>query len=142
MKLHISSGAIVFKKEKNIPKILILKRKKGPTYHLPKGTKRIGENLKQTAIREVQEETGYKIKILKYLGWLPSTATKKGQKFKKRTHYFLAKGINKIRPKDYEHDQVLWTLPENALKLLEQRVKCYENETLILKKALNKLSNK
>lgn len=135
MKLHISSGAVVFKKGKDRPKILILKRIKGPTYHLPKGTRKIRETLSQTALREVKEETGYKIEILEYLGWLSSRAVQKGQRVKKRTHYFLGKALEEVGSKDKEHDQVLWVSLEKALKLLKQRVKCYEDETIILEKA-------
>ena len=46
------------------PEILVIKRKHAKCWEFPKGRRNIGEDLKMTAIREFQEETGVNLKFL------------------------------------------------------------------------------
>ena len=63
-KLHTpSSGGIVFKDGK----VLIIHSPSRNTYSFPKGTIDEGETNEQTALREVKEETGYNVRILRPL---------------------------------------------------------------------------
>ena len=57
-KTELSCGIIVFDKDK----VLLVKHKGGHT-SFPKGHREKGENLRETAIREVKEETGIDAKI-------------------------------------------------------------------------------
>lgn len=59
----ISAGGVVFYKDQ----VLILQRKNG-NWVLPKGHIEEGENIEETAIREVEEEAGIKAKIIDYIG--------------------------------------------------------------------------
>lgn len=56
MKQHISAGGILINKNNEIFMIRKIARDE---WTLPKGTVEDGENILQTAIREVKEETGY-----------------------------------------------------------------------------------
>lgn len=68
-----SSGGIVYRKNNDQIDILLLERKnmKGETdYILPKGHMEQGETAKQTALREIAEETGLehdKLEVIKFM---------------------------------------------------------------------------
>jgi len=48
--------------------VLLVKRRDVPIWVLPGGGVEKGESLSEAVIREVQEETGYLVRVLKYLG--------------------------------------------------------------------------
>jgi len=60
----VSAGGIIID-EKN--RVLILQKRNG-CWVLPKGHVEEGENIEETAIREVEEESGIKAKIIKFIG--------------------------------------------------------------------------
>ena len=62
-----SCGGVVFHKGKAL---LLYKNQNGRYmgWVMPKGSVESGESFKQTALREVHEETGVKAKIIKYIG--------------------------------------------------------------------------
>lgn len=141
MKTHISSGAVIFKPK--LKKILLLYRVKTKSYHLPKGTEESGETLEQTCEREIREETGLEIKIIKYLGKLPSQWVKEGKIINKITHYYLVKAINGKIKVNIEHDHIVWTNIKKAIiklkktrsfQIFHKEKIWWENEAEILKK--------
>jgi len=128
-KIHISSGGIIYKifPNKEI-RILLLYRKRTNSWHLPKGTKENKESLEKTALREVTEETGYKVEKEKYLGKLPSF---KEDKTPKITHYYLMKPVKRLANHDKEHDRLEWVGIEKAKKLLSQFRKFEKEEEIV-----------
>ena len=76
------SGCVIIRNEK----ILLLFRKKHSHYEFPGGKQKKGETLEQTAMREVKEEIGCGVKIIKYLGYKDFSLNKKTF----RNHRFLA----------------------------------------------------
>ncbi len=136
MKMHISSGGVVYKEQNKKIKYLVMYRKKTDSWHLPKGTKNYGENLKDTARREIKEETGQKVKLEKYIGKLESRYKKSGKNIEKNTHYFLAQITKEYKtPKrDSEHDKTCSLSYRTALRHL-QHFSLYEKEGEILKMA-------
>lgn len=58
---HKSCGAIVYRRENGKTEFLCLYQKRSKTWSFPKGHAEAGETEKETAIREVFEETGFKI---------------------------------------------------------------------------------
>lgn len=76
----LSVVCAVIKNEKE--EILWLKRSKSPQkekWGLPGGKARIGETVKETAQREVFEETGLKLKFEKFLGFFPCLNYESGE---------------------------------------------------------------
>lgn len=140
---HVSSGGIVYRKLDNKIEIILLHRNNTDTYHLPKGTVEDGETLEQTAVREVIEETGYRIKLESYLGFLNSEFERDDTTIKKVTNYFLFTVINGEQD-DFikEHDEVLWVEIGEAKKMvLKNRLDWMEKEIEMIERAELVISN-
>ncbi len=83
-----TAGGIVIRKDRAKLKIALLKTDKYKDYVLPKGTRERGETIKNTAIREICEETGLQnIKMICKLGVKERFSFKKTDW--KIAHYFL-----------------------------------------------------
>jgi 8-oxo-dGTP pyrophosphatase MutT (NUDIX family) len=135
MSVHISSGAIVYKKDNGVVKVLLLFRNRTNSWHLPKGTQNPGETLEQTALREIKEETGVDVKLIEHIGKLDSTYDRDNVLIKKETHYFLAIPINEnLNEHDGEHDLISYLDFDKALSNLES-FSLFEKEGEILRKA-------
>ncbi len=78
--LEVSSGAIIYTLVNNELRYVLIKDRYG-NYGFPKGHQEEGEEIEDTALREVKEETGLDIKLL------PG--------FKKSIFYTLPSGNNK-----------------------------------------------
>ena len=101
------------------------------SWHLPKGTKKEGETNEETAQREILEETGYEVKIIKKLGSLNSTYEKEKKTILKITHYFICEPIVKTKQISREHDEMKWVSLEKAIELLS-KFPIFEKEEEIL----------
>ncbi len=64
---EISAGGIVFRKNGKSWQVLMVKNRRG-SWTFPKGRVENGETLEETAVREVEEETGVKARVIKYAG--------------------------------------------------------------------------
>jgi 8-oxo-dGTP pyrophosphatase MutT (NUDIX family) len=143
--IHISVGAVIYKKDTNGVSVLIMYRKSTETFHLPKGTSEFGETIEDTLKREVYEETGLDIAIEQYLDIARSTYTYHEKVKHKKTHYFLAQyKSGEAKPLDGEHDTVEFLSLEKALDLFRNKgahlTLGYENELEILEQAKKILS--
>lgn len=61
MKAEKSCGAIVFRQDEKEPVFLIIRHANGNHWAFPKGHVEAGESESQTALREIEEETGLKV---------------------------------------------------------------------------------
>ena len=115
-------------------KVLILRRKVEGTWVLPKGRREEGESLLETALREVEEETGLgNLKVERRIGlvrytffWRPENIN-----YRKIVHYFLMRsgdGEVKLEPDFSEHS---WVDYKGAMKLLN-----FENDRRIVRSVL------
>ena len=68
VKRVFSAGGIIFKKEKGEVKVLVTQHSKHKGWEFPKGHLEIAETSEQAALREVEEETGVKAKVLEKAG--------------------------------------------------------------------------
>jgi 8-oxo-dGTP pyrophosphatase MutT (NUDIX family) len=98
MKNDMSMGVIVFYRFPRSIKYLIIKHRKGH-WAFPKGHPEKGETKLETALRELEEETGVsKITLLKKRVLLKEQykfTDKKGVKILKEVNYFIAEAKNK-----------------------------------------------
>lgn len=97
-----SCGAIIF----NEDKVLVVKQTSG-FYGFPKGHVEIGETEKETAIREVKEETGLDIKIISDKRYTQSYIVK--ENVHKDVVFFIAKLENNNEKRQVEEiEEILW----------------------------------
>jgi 8-oxo-dGTP pyrophosphatase MutT (NUDIX family) len=101
---------------------------------LPKGTPERGESLEQTAVREVEEETGLDVTLETKLGEITYWFARadEGVRFHKTVHYYLMRAERfDTEGHDHEYDRVEWFAGPEAL-----RKASYMNEAGMLRKAL------
>jgi 8-oxo-dGTP pyrophosphatase MutT (NUDIX family) len=131
----ISAGGVIF----NGDKVLVLKRKNG-NYVLPKGHVEEGERIEDAALREVEEETGIKAKIIEYIGEIEYHAkeTEFHPEEDKKVIWFLMIPLNsniKVEDKIFSFGKFIPY--KDALNLLT-----FPLEKEILKKAYSILNEK
>ena len=59
----VAAGAILWRKEKNTLKVLLIHRGRYDDWSWPKGKLDKGEGISEAAVREIKEETGIKISL-------------------------------------------------------------------------------
>ena len=131
MEREISAGIIIFRKEKNKIKFLLLEKPSG-LFEFPKGLIEKNEDPKNTALREAKEEAG--IKKIKIIDGFKETVKYvynfKGKKIFKIVVFYLGKTKEKQIKVSFEHLKGNWYEFEEAEKLLK-----FKNYKDLLKKA-------
>ncbi len=115
---EISSGGVVFKKENNESRIVLISRKNNTIFCLPKGKIEKNETKEGAAIREVKEETGLDGKIIDFLDevhyWYIDK--KRGLRLNKTVYLYLMECLGgDISLHDGEVDSVEWFDTDKAL---------------------------
>lgn len=115
-----AAGAILWREEKGKLLVALIHRNRHNDWSWPKGKVDPGELLPETAVREIAEETGLKIKLgprLKIVNYKIPNGTPK------EVHYWAARvsptalAKSKFKPSE-EVESVEWRTPEEARKLL------------------------
>jgi 8-oxo-dGTP diphosphatase len=115
-----AAGAILWREEKGKLLVALIHRNRHNDWSWPKGKVDPGELLPVTAVREIAEETGLKIKLgprLKIVNYKIPSGTPK------EVHYWAARvtpaalAKSKFKPSE-EVESVEWRTPEEAKKLL------------------------
>lgn len=108
---------------------------------LPKGTIEKGEAPEQTAVREVAEETGYRVKIKAPLGEISYEFNEDdGKHYKKTVYHFLMELIDENEEptpnrQEEENFKNLWLSPDEALERLT-----HNDSKKLLQKAIEALA--
>lgn len=119
-----SAGGIVVRLDGGRPSLVAgLRRRdghrRGGTWTLPKGTPNPGETHQETAVREVQEETGLRVRIVAPLPSIEYTFIQGGTRIHKTVHYFLMESVGgDLARHDQEFERVRWVRFEDARSLL------------------------
>ena len=89
------------------------------TWTLPKGTPNAGETTEQTARREVTEETGLTVEIVRPLDSIDYTFVQGRTRIHKTVHYYLMTPTGgDLASHDHEFDEVRWIGFDEASSLL------------------------
>lgn len=137
---HTSCGGVVYRKRNNQLEILLLHRIKSKkwkydSWHLPKGTRGKDESERETAKREILEETGYEVDVGWKIGHIGSTFQREGVTIQKATHYYACKPIKDTGRGPAEHDESRWIPAKMTIDLLSQ-FNIFEKEDEVVRKFL------
>ncbi len=112
-----SSGAVIVRPD---GRVLLLRRADEEIWCLPKGTVEPGETYEETAVREVREETGLRVKLRRPLRevrysfyWPPDRVN-----YNKTVTYFLAKPVGGRLEPEIGFDEGRWVSRREAMGLL------------------------
>jgi 8-oxo-dGTP pyrophosphatase MutT (NUDIX family) len=126
--------------------VVLCRRETEDLWALPKGTPDNDETIAETALREVQEETGLEVAIVRKVASIKYSflresdgrprfmGAKPGEivKFDKEVHFFLMRPTGgDLSMHDHEFDEVRWIKVNGALDKLT-----HENESRIVEKAV------
>lgn len=130
----VSAGGIVYRPGAEEPEVVLCGRSAVNLWGLPKGTPEARETLEETARREVREETGLDVAIVRRVGeieyWF--SRVELGKRFRKRVYYYLmAPTGGDFADHDHEYDQVRWVPVSRAAAELT-----FPNEAAILRRAI------
>jgi 8-oxo-dGTP diphosphatase len=124
-----AAGGILWKETPSGRKLAIIHRKRYDDWSLPKGKREPGESWRETALREVQEETGCRPILGEFIGSAAYTINGNTPKVVLFWHMNVKKDCVFIPNK--EVDNLKWVSPKKALKLLH-----YKDECAIVRKAI------
>jgi 8-oxo-dGTP pyrophosphatase MutT (NUDIX family) len=115
----VSAGGVVLRKGESGTEVVICGRSSDGVWGLPKGTLDEGESLEQAAVREVSEETGLQVEIVRKVGVVEYWFAREGVRYHKWVHHYLMRATGgDTANHDAEHDRVEWLAVEKALRRL------------------------
>ncbi len=117
-----SAGGIVIRFVGEAPQLIVGKRlreRDGVTWTLPKGTPIPRETTEETALREVREETGLDVRIVRPFEGIEYSFVQRRTRIHKTVHYFLMVPTGgDLGRHDHEFDEVRWIGFDEAATLL------------------------
>jgi 8-oxo-dGTP diphosphatase len=131
-----TAGGIVYRKNKNNVEILLIQDAKN-RWTIPKGHIEEGEQAKETAEREIKEETGLqKLRVLNWLGKINFRYRRQQSLVLMTTEIFLVEAqgdTDKLKPEDWMNG-IQWFPAQEALDKIE-----YEDIGKIILLGLNRI---
>ncbi|MGI9614572.1 MAG: polyphosphate kinase 1 [Acidimicrobiales bacterium] len=118
-----AAGCVVYRHGKGGPEVLLAHRPLYDDWSFPKGKREEGESDLECALREVEEETGFRGEVGPEL---PTAHYTVGERSKVVRYWLLLKTGGKFEPND-EVDKVSWVSPSKAESMLD-----YEHDIALL----------
>jgi 8-oxo-dGTP pyrophosphatase MutT (NUDIX family) len=114
-----AAGGVVLRGAGEHLEVVLAGRDSDRTWVFPKGTPDHGETIEETALREVREESGLDVDIVRPIGTIDYWFAVPGERVHKVVHFFLmrARGGDVSRH-DHEYDEVRWVPVTEAKRLL------------------------
>lgn len=132
---QVSAGGVVYRKDGDAIKVVLISVGTARRWQLPKGLVDAGESEKETALREVSEETGLTgsvvcpIDTIEY--WYYGDQDGRKVRFHKVVHFFLiAFGSGSTDDHDHEVHEARWIPIDEARELL-----AFKNEKNVMDRA-------
>jgi 8-oxo-dGTP pyrophosphatase MutT (NUDIX family) len=107
-KLEFSAGGLVFDDAGRVLLIRARDLRQQPVWTLPKGALQAGESSAEAALREVQEETGYRCELVRELSAITYWFRRDGRAIRKTVRWYLMRPLEKVGEHDHEVDEVAW----------------------------------
>ena len=135
--LWTSAGGVVLRRRGNgALDVALVGRGRPVRWALPKGTRRPDEPIELTAVREVQEETGLRVRVLAPLDRIEYVFQLAGTRYEKTVHFYLMEAVGgNMGDHDGEYQFVSWFPVHQALRRI-----IYPNESRLVERALAILS--
>ncbi|MBE7517647.1 MAG: NUDIX hydrolase [Thermoflexaceae bacterium] len=128
----VSAGGVVWRRSPDGQvQVVVCGRQSEDSWGLPKGTPDAGESLEQTAQREVEEETGLRVRVGEKLGSIHYWFVAQGARYHKRVHHWLMEPVGgDLADHDAEFEDVVWMPIGEAARRLK-----FENERRMVRRA-------
>jgi 8-oxo-dGTP pyrophosphatase MutT (NUDIX family) len=99
--------------------VVLVGRSEPERWVLPKGTPNRGESLDQTAVREVAEETGIQVRLIRPLHDIQYWFVLHGVRHYKTVHFYLMEAVGgDTSLHDHEYDEAAWFPIDEAQRRL------------------------
>src|SRR5579859_1301326 len=113
----VAAGGVVIRRGDQGPEVVLAGRE--GMWVLPKGTPDASERIEETATREVREETGLDVRIVRPLGSIEYWFALPRQRVHKTVHFFLMEPVGGDTSRhDHEYEEVRWVSVDEARRLL------------------------
>lgn len=127
IQMEKSCGAIIWQERDAMPQVLVLRHKNGGHWAFPKGHVESGETEEETALREIREETGLKVKL--HRGFREMVTFSPKPQVMKDVVYFAATPTGGSLKRQVEEVlDIRWARLSEALKLVT-----FENDRQVLR---------
>lgn len=114
-----AAGGVVMRGTADVAEVVLTGRTSDRTWVFPKGTPDDGETIEETALREVREETGLDVAIVRPIGTVEYWFAVPGERVHKVVHFFLMTATGgDLSRHDHEYDEVRWVSVPEARRLL------------------------
>jgi len=135
---EVSAGGVVYRRVDGLIEIQLIRDRFGKMT-LPKGKMEPGETTRQTALREIEEETGIRGRIEAPIDRISYTYTgKNNETVEKEVHYYLVEAVGgALKAQEEEIGGVSWHEPGEAWRL--RRTEGYGNNDRVLSGAFRLL---
>ncbi len=127
----VSAGGVVARRVDGRIQVALVGDSQRDAWYLPKGGLAQGETIEQAALREVNEETGLEVRMVRPIRDIEYWFFARGARVHKRVHYFLMEPTGgDFSRRDQENDRAGWFDLEDALAAMS-----YENEAELVREA-------
>jgi 8-oxo-dGTP diphosphatase len=128
-----SAGGVVYRPDGKSFDVAIIYRTRHDDWSIPKGHIEAGETREQAALREIKEETGLDVRIIRPLGEAVYFFRKKGGDVVRKTvyHYLMEALTTELGQPNWEVTEARWVPINEAQGLLS-----YEKDRVIIGTAI------
>ncbi len=127
----VSAGGVVVQRIADRVQVALVGNSQRGTWYLPKGGLDKGETIEQAAVREVLEETGLDVNMVRPVKAIHYWFNARGTRIHKTVHYFLMEATGgDFSRRDAENDRAAWFDLDDALSAMS-----YENEADVVREA-------